>query len=415
MLYGLYILVAASALFWTVVAFRIHRLARKLQTLDAATPTQPAAVTPLISVIVPARNEERDLAAGLRSLAAQDYPALEIVVIDDESTDRTFDVARATLAHHPRAKILRGRARPNREWVGKSWAAHQGASCAGGEWLLLVDADIVYDPAAVRQAFNLCAARQLAAVSILPRIECVSVWDKLSMPLFALLSVLVHAPDSNNSRRSSSARLAGAFILISRAAYSACGGHHAVRREIIEDIALARNLKQAGLPTHLTYTSDLAVTRMYASLGELWQGLSRLTFPTLDFSLPRLAAACGVSLLSTVVPFAPLVALAFLPFSWAGAGGAAAGLAVWLAQPWITRRAYQLVGVPLSYALLLPVAANLLCAAAIASAWRHCTGRGIVWKARSCQTKATAGALDSPKPGLLPVERTASAASSTDG
>jgi chlorobactene glucosyltransferase len=377
---------AGSAALWSAIWLRLRQIRHAELYLDSGSaPAAPAeSEPPLVSILVPARNEERDLAPCLRALRAQDYPRTEIVFIDDQSTDRTAAIARAELAGAPGARLLAGRPRPGEGWTGKSWALAQAVPEARGEYLLFSDADIVHHPRALSQAVAELRALELDALSIMPAIDCQSRWEKIVMPLFALLAGLVEPLDKANRPGARDCRMSGAFILIRRAAYAAVGGHEAVRGEILEDMALARRLKEAGRPLRLVYTHDLSRTRMYDRLRDAWQGLARVSYPMLKYSPALLLVAWGASLLGTVVPWLAVAggALAALLGRPCGGAAALAGAALVAVQPWVLSPCFRMLRVKRRWALCLPVAALLMCLAAGWSAWRHHTGQGLAWKDR---------------------------------
>lgn len=377
-------LVGLSLTLWVIVDFRLRFLADRFPSLDASTPVDAPPAWPSVSIVVPARNEARDLPGCLASLLAQDYPAMELIVVDDESTDRTFEVAEQVLRDRPHARALRGRPRPSPDWLGKSWALTEGVESAKGEWLLFIDADIDHHPSTVRKAVADALRRGVDAYSIMPTIECHSLWDRITMPLFALLCGLVEPLDYVNHPERRGARLSGAFILIRREVYDRIGGHAAVAGEILEDMALGERLKAFGRPAWLTYTHDLTRTRMYDSYHDLWQGLVRLSFPMMHYRVSLLLLAYAAAFVGTLVPWLCVpagVALGLLgrDTGWALA---AAGLALGGYTVWVVRKVFRLLREPLAFALLLPLGAHIYCLAATWSAIRHALGKGVGWKSR---------------------------------
>ena len=147
------ILAVSSLAVWLVIGVRMHFIEGTFPPLNSSSRMEdPFQGWPFVSVIVPGRNEERDVGACLQSLATQDYPNYELIFVDDESTDRTLAIARATLEKHPFARAMAGAPRPTGKWVGKSWALVQGVEAAKGDWLLFIDSDVVHHPLAIRKA-----------------------------------------------------------------------------------------------------------------------------------------------------------------------------------------------------------------------------------------------------------------------
>ena len=370
-----------SCALWLIVFFRLRFFERHIPSLDSTSELpEPRGGWPFISVIVPARNEEAIVGECLAALAAQDYPGYEIIFINDQSTDSTLAVAEAALKDCRFGRVIDGAPPPAGEtWVGKSWALMQGVREANGDWLLFIDADVVHHPLTLRKAAAKALDLNVDGLSMFPTIHCRSFWEKMIMPLFATLSVLVEPLDDASHPGRRAARLCGAFILIRRGIYESAGTHAAVHDQILEDMALARILKRQGRRTWLTYTRDLGHTRMYEHFRELWHGLSRLSLPLLRYSIPLLIFAWVAAVVGTLVPWiATAAGLVRLDWPLAGAG---------IALCVLTRRAIQpvftVVRTQPGYAWLLPLAAVLYCLAATRAAFRHFTGRGLAWKGQA--------------------------------
>jgi hypothetical protein len=198
------------------------------------------------------------------------------------------------------------------------------------------------------------------------------------MPLFATLSVLIEPLDSASHPERRAARLCGAFVLIRKDIYQAAGTHEAVRDQILEDMKLAQILKRQGRRIWLTYTHDLTSTRMYDSFRELWQGLSRLSFPLLHYSIAWLMIAWFAAIIGVLVP-RMVTAIGFCQFD---GPLSIAGIALCLFSRGAIQPVFTVVRVRSSYAWLLPLAAILYCLAATRAAVRHFTGKGLAWKQR---------------------------------
>lgn len=389
MLHWLWIFPAASALLWLVIWYRLRFLQKTIPSLDAATVVpDPPGGWPFISIIVPARNEEKEVGKCLASLVRQDYPDFEILFVNDQSTDATGRIAREALKDCRSCTILDGQPRPEgQRWIGKSWALVQGVARARADWLLFVDSDVVHHPQTLKKAVAEAVRLGVDALSILPTIDCHSFWEKTVMPLFASLSVLVEPLDSASHPEKRAARLSGAFILIRREIYQAAGGHEAVREDILEDMALAQLLKRQNRRIWLTYTRDLTVTRMYDSFRDLWTGLGRLSFPMLRYSVPLLLLAWLAAFIGPLVPWLTLGFGVWLTMhGWApGFAVTAVGAALCLFARRSVRPIFSVVKVPSRYAWHLPLASALFASAATVAAFRHLTGRGLPWKQRVYQ------------------------------
>ncbi|HEX6797022.1 MAG TPA: glycosyltransferase [Ktedonobacterales bacterium] len=345
----------------------------------------PLAGAPSVSVVVPARNEERNLPKLLRSLIALDYPAYEVIVVDDASTDATPAIADRYAADTEglvRALHLAG---PDPGWTGKTWACWQGAQAARGGWLLFTDADTEHEYGSLRAAVWSAHEAGTAALSLFPRQQCLSFWERLLLP-FAYQQYFVGVRPRRLSRPTGSALANGQYFLIQREAYAACGGHAAVAGSIIDDVALAGALKRAGYSPLVCHGEELVRVRMYTGLRALVAGFQK---NALQF-LRQQGLAGALVVLSTACNTGILAALAWAIYARSplslGAAVLAYGAQVALLMPW--ERAF---GVRRAYALLAPLAALAFTLIALASMLRVLTGRRVFWKGR--RYPARGGAL----------------------
>jgi len=243
---------------------------RHYARLPALPPALEARVAwPRVSIIIPARDEEARLPALLRSLGALDYPAYDVIVVDDESGDDT-----AALAARAGARVVHGTPLPV-GWTGKSHACAQGVAVSNGALLLFTDADTVHEPASLRAAVAYLEREDLGALSLITGQRCETFFERLLLPTaYAMLFAGV-SPRRVNRRRHASPLANGQYILCRRAAYEQAGGHAAARGSIIEDAALARALSRAGVRYRLCRAESLVSVRMYGGLGELWAGFRK--------------------------------------------------------------------------------------------------------------------------------------------
>lgn len=333
---------------------------------------------PSVSIIVPARDEERNLPTLLRSLLALDYPDYEIVIVDDASTDATAALAAACAAGDVpgRVRVITGTG-PAPGWTGKNYACHLGATAARGEWLLFTDADTEHAPLTLRAAVSAALRRRAGALSLFAGQRCFGFWERLLLP-FAYQQYFAGVNPRALDTPDSPALANGQYILVARAAYAAAGGHAAVAASIIDDVALAAALKRAGHPPLLLRGEALVSVRMYAGLPALAAGFGKNA--TQFVRAQRLAGAVVV---------AGTAAAAAVPGAFAGAmrarskAGLAGALLACAAQalalaPWMRR-----FGVPGRYTLLGPLAGLGFSAIALTSAWASLTGRRVRWKGRA--------------------------------
>lgn len=230
-----------------------------------------------VSVIVPARNEEACLARCLGSLTSQTGVGFEVIVVDDGSTDRTRDIALS----FPGVRVVDAGPLPL-GWSGKNNAVTAGASAAQANWLLFTDADTEHLPGSLRRSLDEAHTRNADLLSYSPEQEVHGFWENAVMPVIFAELALSFRPEEVSNPNSPVAAANGQYILISREAYDAVGGHSAVASSLLEDVALASLLKQSGRRIFFRFGGDAVRTRMYRSFAQLRQGWTKnlaLLFP----------------------------------------------------------------------------------------------------------------------------------------
>lgn len=257
--------------------------------------------TPRLSVIIPARNEARVIERTVRAMLAQDYDPLEVIVVDDRSTDATGDIL-GTFAD-PRLIVIHGD-EPPPGWLGKPWALAQGSRRATGELLLFVDADILYAPEAVAAAVAHWQRRGVAMIALLPHFELHGFWENVAIPnlsefVFTLGPIFV----ANRSRRPIFAVGGGIGNLLQREAYDASGGHEALRDAIVDDVGLARQLRVAGFRTEMVLADDMVSVRMYHGLREIVDGFTKNVFAAFGRKYTLLILLTLFALFANLFPF----------------------------------------------------------------------------------------------------------------
>jgi len=238
---------------------------------------ESTAERPVVSVIVPARNEELCLGNCLQSLVAQASVACEIIVVDDHSTDRTREIA----ASFKSVRVIEAGPLPE-GWTGKNNAVITGAREARGEWLLFTDADTVHLPASLAGALKEAQENGAELLSYSPEQIAVTFWEMATLPVVFAELARQYSPSKVSDPASSVAAANGQYILIRRDTYDAVGGHAAVAGNILEDVALARVVKSSGRRIRFRYAADAVRTRMYRNYGQLRDGWTKnlaLLFP----------------------------------------------------------------------------------------------------------------------------------------
>lgn len=339
-----------------------------------------------LTVIVPARNEERLLGECLASLVAQSEPGFalgvqwELIVVDDASTDRTRAIAQEVAAGHAGVTVLEAPALDlgaRGGFTGKTNACWAAAQVAKGKWLLFTDADTVHEPLDLSRSLREAAKHKALLLSYSPRQVVTGFWQRAVMPLvFSELASVYRTKDVNDpAKRMAAAN--GQFLMVEREAYFSVGGHGAVGRNVLEDVALARNIKRGGRTIRFRYAPEALAARMYRTTGEMVEGWTK----NLALLLPRPLTLALWRVLDVLLYFGlPALALG-LPFlvTWQRE----VILVVWLRTLWryyarVGRSNFGAADVAVSI-LGVPLFVYLL----VRSYAQHRVHRVVEWKGRS--------------------------------
>ncbi len=334
---------------------------------------------PRLAVLVPARNEEANIAACLRSLLAQDYADFEVLVLDDHSADRTGEILAALAAEDGRLRVLAGRPLPA-DWLGKHWACHQLAQATDAELILFTDADTRHHPQTLRRAVAAMEAAGADFLTMVPH-ELLGSWgERLVVPVLLwafccfvplALAIRLRAPIFSAA--------IGQFMLLRRAAYEQVGGHAAVRQDVVDDLALGRRFKAHGRRWYAVDGMDYVRCRMYQNWRQVYDGFSKNLFAAFGY---RIVPFVFVWLWMLFVCWGPWVLLAFrlagTPIPVLNVALAAAAI---LASLLVWGIAYIRFRFPLYLALLYPVSTALMAAIAARSLVLALRGRA-TWSGR---------------------------------
>jgi glycosyltransferase involved in cell wall biosynthesis len=291
-----------TVLLWAVLAFWVVALATtilNLLTVPKLRPRQPRR-SPRVSVIVPARDEERSIERTVRALLAQTYPELEIIVVNDRSVDATG----AILARFDGITVVDNE-EPPPGWLGKPWALHQGSLRATGELLLFVDADVIYQPGLVAEAVAHFETRDVALLSLFPRLELRGFWEHVAMPNLAMFAFTFLPLWLGNRTRI--VRLAiggGTGNLVRREAYLAAGGHEALQDAVIDDVGLARLMRREGHRTEIVRAEQGVSVRMYHGLREIVDGFTKNAFAVFGYSYLAVLPGLVLATIAHLLPYA---------------------------------------------------------------------------------------------------------------
>jgi len=348
----------------------LARLGRAGRGRHRLGPRDPAEVGETVSVVVPARDEAGRVGECVAALRAQDAAVVEVVVVDDGSTDGTADEAARAGARVEAAPA------PGAGVAGKAAAcAHGAAVAAAGRWLAFVDADVVLAPGALSRLLGACLASGAAAASPLARQVTRTWWEELLLPELGLAVAERLDLDAVADPAHPAAFLSGQCLLVRRGAYEAVGGFAAVAGSLVEDVALAGRLKAAGHRLEVRLAPDLAAVRMYGRFGDLWEGLAKNLAEVWGAdpgSLARQAARALAGL-------APWLALAARP----GAPARRVAVAGGLLQLTVRAGGRLVAGADPRFALAYPAADLVLLAVYADSVRRHRTSAPRTWKGRT--------------------------------
>ena len=371
------------ALPWIVVPAVLLWRAAQSDSLDDE-PTQAPPDPPLVSVIVPARNEARHIAACLDSVLGSTWPRLEVIVVDDHSTDGTGDLARAIATRDPRLRVIDAPPLPA-DWFGKQWACASGAREAQGEILLFADADTRHAPDLVMRTVHHMRRHAYDLLSVAGQQLMETTWEQLVQPLVfgVLLARLGGTRHVSRATRAEDTIANGQCLCITRAAYAAVGTHAAVRHNVAEDLLLAQAVFRDGRRVGLVVGLDQLSTRMYSSLGEMVRGWRKNVYAGGRYAMPE--ALRQPLLYAPLLLAPPLFLLAPTAVAILGAArlvppvvGTAALIAYLATSLWLMA-GYAWLRKPLWTGFLHPLGAGVLLWIFAGAIGR---GRQVTWKGR---------------------------------
>jgi glycosyltransferase involved in cell wall biosynthesis len=298
-------LFALVGAFWLFYGLRVAVGAFRLSWLKDFPPAKNADC-PKISLIFAARDEEEKLAAALNTLISLDYPHLEIIGVDDRSTDGTARILDEFAAGHERVKPVHVSQLPT-DWLGKPHALQSGYEQSTGDWLLFTDADVRFKPDSLRRAIQFVLDRKLEHLTLLTDAEMHGFWETVVLTFFgSAFSLGNDAPSAGNPNSRAYVGV-GAFQLVRRKAYEASGTHRRLAFEVIDDMKLAKVIKQAGFRSAVGVSGDFIVVRWHSGLGSLVRGTTKNFFAAFGYRLDfAIASVIGV-LLVNVVPLLGLI------------------------------------------------------------------------------------------------------------
>ncbi|MEO8200558.1 MAG: glycosyltransferase family 2 protein [Gemmatimonadota bacterium] len=365
------------ALPWLLPYLAVLRiLPRKPDLADA-----PDVDGTLISIVIPARNESATIATLLTSLLSTRYRSVEIIVVDDRSTDDTSRIVSDFARRDSRVRLHPGQELPE-GWYGKPWACFQGYREARGDMIVFTDADTRHEPDLLLHAVGAMEQEHADLVTVITGQRCVSFWERVIMPQIWILIALRYFPRRiNRATRPRDVIANGQFIMVRRTSYERAGTHEAVRDKVAEDLALAQVFLRRGLKLHMAFGESLIETRMYTGWRTLVEGWTKNIYLGGQASFP------DEPLLRALAPLALVFTMLFWlwPVAWLGLSIVsngnvypsllAAGLCVlfWAGM-------CRAMRIPPVYGLAYPIGSAAALFIVLKSAWRG--ARGVEWKGR---------------------------------
>ena len=361
-----------------------HRLDVVVEPAQA--PNNPS----LISICIPARNEEKNIRNCVEAILAQDYPNFEIIVLDDRSTDATPNILGLLAAQDHRLKIINGSDLPA-GWAGKPYALYQAEKFARGEWMCFIDADTFLTPDALSACYVKALETQADLFTIMTFQITGTFWEKTVMPLVMTALSVGFSPRKVNDPARKDAIANGQFIMIRRNVYDAIGGHEKVKDRIVEDKAISEQVKWNGYRLIVADGMRVASTRMYTSLPEMWEGWTKNIYLGLrDQPALLWLGVFGAFLALVVAFFLPAWPIAGMLWylnsgSWMAALVMFESILLWAFLIYARVRIAQAMHIGTWYALTTPLGAAVFAAMMFTSAWKVLSGQGVTWRGRVYQ------------------------------
>jgi glycosyltransferase involved in cell wall biosynthesis len=368
----------------------------QLKTIDPITAEQERTLAkqgfPKVSVIVPAFNEEDNIESCVRSILESShlsYPYLDVIVIDDQSTDRTWAILQRLKedSADSRLNIYEGLPRPiGQQWTGKNWACYQGAQRAEGAFFFFIDADVRLKPGAIAAVVQTAYAEKIDLLTCIPTIFCGSLIEYLVQPLIFINLLITFNSDIVKDPNTKITYALGPFLVFNSATYQKIGGHEAVARDVAEDVAFARLIKQNGFKLQHALGPKLASLRMYRNLSTLWEGWTKVLYVGAHRSIIAMGLLVFAMITAYIFPWVGLaIALSHLVqtgalIAWVEVG--LAGIAVTV-QYAVRAVGSSALGTLSRYWWLQSLGGLLIAVMAIVSIIKAETGWGWTWRGRS--------------------------------
>ena len=381
MIYQLFVL-AGLALFFINLIMNLAALKRPSR--KAALPADP----PLVSVLIPARNEEENIQRCLESILVQDYPNFEVLVLDDNSTDRTAEIVGGIAESDSRVQLIRGKPLPD-GWAGKCYACHQLSQNARGSWLLFIDADTRSRSHMIRSTLQLAILNKAAMLSGFPRQHVSGITQKIVIPILFYFFVMSWFPLwlFHSWKKPGPTLAIGQFLLFRREDYMGIGGHVSVKSRIMEDVWFGIEMHRNGCRILSVDLSGVLTTKMYTNMGQMAEGCIKWFYSVAALSPLAIVGSVLIAYIFFLAPFywactRPLNALFLGSHVMDWGAVVLIQVAVILLMRVICDIYFR--GSKISF-LFHPLGISFLILAVIVGASRRALGTGVAWKDRVYQ------------------------------
>ncbi len=380
-----------STIFFIVGVIIIYWLHDQYQLDMVVESALAPANAPLVSICVPARDEEKNIQACVEAILAQTYPNFELIVLDDRSTDSTPQIleslAKVENFRKAHLQIIHGSDLPS-GWAGKPHALYQASACARGDLLCFIDADTFLAPEAISSCYVKAIETDADLFTIMTKQITGTFREKVVMPLILTALSVGFSPRKVNDPTKRDAVANGQFIFIKRTVYDAIGGHERVKDQIVEDKAISEQVKWNGYRLIVADGMRVASTRMYTSLPSMWEGWTKNIYLGLrDHPTLLMLGAFGafVSVIAALfLPTWPLLGLFWFLHGgdWMAIAVIVESLVLWGELIYARADVVHKMNIPRWYALTTPLGAAVFAAMMFTSTWKVLSGQGVTWRGR---------------------------------
>ena len=334
-----------------------------------------------VSIIIPARNEEQSIGSCLNSLFAQTHQNLEIIVVDDSSTDSTREVVASFSNRSKNIRMVSAGAKPN-EWVGKTWPCWRGYQESSGEFLLFVDADSKLRPNLTELSLSYIQEKNIDMFSISPTVEMLGFWTSSVLPIITGAINLLYPMEKVNNKESKRAYVFGTFILVRRDVYEKTGVHKAVNQELVEDAAIARLTKESGFNLRIERAPDLLTTEWEQEPRSIYHGLESVMSSSIkEYGMISILNAILIFFLALYPIFFALDYLLFHPANLIlEIGFITSALNIICFLILVSFELHQISSKISYFPVLYPLGFSMIILAIISSSLKVSHGRKIIWK-----------------------------------